>query len=429
MNDDNRTEGAVSSVLVVGAGYAGLIATNRLLGSLTHSERSRVEVTVVNPRDDFVERIRLHQLAAGSRTSVTRPLKDLLHPEAGLIRGSVTLLDATSRVARVGTDAGEVELGWDYLMYAVGSVAAAPIPGAREHAFLLADVEAAVKAADAVQQAGDRSRILVVGGGFTGVEAAAELAEQHPSAEVLILSTGRLLPTMRAQAYASIARTLRTLGVEMMENARVQEIADGKALLADGETISFDVCVLAASFDVPNLAEVSGLAVDRIGRLRVDETLRSIDAPRIIGAGDAVAVPQEVGAHLRMACAVALPLGGHAAEVLLAELRGTQPQPFSMKFTAQCLSLGRKRGYIQLVHPDDSPRIAHIGGRVGAKVKEAVCRNAVDAPTRESTVPGSYSWRTSRTRRAPSTSATAQRPTPLALTSQAAPGLNEEQQR
>jgi NADH dehydrogenase len=100
-----------------------------------------------------------------------------------------------------------------------------------------------------------------------------------------------------------------------------------------------------------------------------------------------------------------------------------------MGFTAQCLSLGRKRGYIQPVHPDDSPRRVHIGGRLGAKVKEAVCRNAVDAPTKESAEPGTYSWRTSRTKRAASTSAAPQRPTPPALMSQAAPALNEERLR
>jgi hypothetical protein len=56
-----------------------LIATNRFLGSLTAAERLAVQLTVVNPRKRFAERIRLHQLAARPTTAVTRPLKDLLH--------------------------------------------------------------------------------------------------------------------------------------------------------------------------------------------------------------------------------------------------------------------------------------------------------------------------------------------------------------
>src|SRR4028119_1036845 len=75
---DNVTK--PTRVVVVGAGYAGLIATNRFLGSLTDDERALVHLTVVNPRDEFVERIRLHQLAAGSLSTGARPPADLLHP-------------------------------------------------------------------------------------------------------------------------------------------------------------------------------------------------------------------------------------------------------------------------------------------------------------------------------------------------------------
>src|SRR4028119_2467458 len=82
-----------TEVVVLGAGYAGLIATNRFLGSLTDEQRATIHVTVVNPRDDFGERIRLHQLAAGSRTTVTRPLATLLHPDARLLRGTATHID------------------------------------------------------------------------------------------------------------------------------------------------------------------------------------------------------------------------------------------------------------------------------------------------------------------------------------------------
>jgi hypothetical protein len=94
-----------------------------------------------------------------------------------------------------------------------------------------------------------------------------------------------------------------------------------------------------------------------------------------------------------MACSVALPMGGHAAGVLLSALRGEPARPFSMGFSAQCISLGRRRGYIQLVHPDDSPRRLHVGGALGARIKEAVCRRVLDAPVRESGRPGSYTWK------------------------------------
>ncbi|MEO6510048.1 MAG: hypothetical protein ABIO16_03585, partial [Nocardioides sp.] len=78
------------AIVVIGAGYAGVLATNRLLTSLEEHERGRLRLTVINPRADFVERIRLHELAAGSRRSVSFPLSEILHSEARLVVGTAT---------------------------------------------------------------------------------------------------------------------------------------------------------------------------------------------------------------------------------------------------------------------------------------------------------------------------------------------------
>ena len=393
MSSSIGRSGTTTRVVVVGAGYAGLIATNRFLGSLTAAERREVQVTVVNPRDEFVERIRLHQLAARPTTAVTRALKDLLHPDARLLLGRVELVDSARRVAHVSTDSGRVEVGWDHLIHAVGSVPSASIPGAGEHAFPLGDLDGARGAAEALENAGDAARVLVVGGGPTGVETAAEIAENHPSAEVALMSAGPVLPAMRPRARGSIVRRLRRLGVSIVEDSTVVRVEAGKVERDDGRMTAFDVCLVATSFEVPDLARASGLAVDAAGRLRVDSCLRSVTDPSVLGAGDAIAVPAPAGAHLRMACAVALPMGGHAAEVLLADVRGKEPQPFSLALSAQCLSLGRRAGYIQPARRDDSPRSWHIGGWAGARIKEAVCRRVVEGPGQEKDKPGSYSWR------------------------------------
>ncbi|MGY1743335.1 MULTISPECIES: NAD(P)/FAD-dependent oxidoreductase [unclassified Blastococcus] len=383
---------AATRVVVVGAGYAGLIATNRLLGSLSPAERPAVEVTVVNARPDFVERVRLHELAAGSRESVSRPLAGLLHPDAELVVGYAERVDPGAGTVRVATADGIRALPFDRLVYAVGSTAAAPVPGAREHAYLLGDLDGAAAAATAIRAVGSGVRITVVGGGFTGVEAAAEVAERHPDAHVRLLAAGPLVPTMRPAARRSLLRALRRLGVEVAERTAVAALEEGKAVLADGRVEAFDVCLLAASFDVPGLARDSGLPVDDTGRLLVDATLRSPADPRIVGAGDAVAVAGPAGAHLRMGCAMALPLGGTAAATVLAALRGEEPRPLSAGYLVQCLSLGRRRGYVQVVRADDSPRALHLGGRAAATVKEQICRMVVTAPAAEATRPGAYRW-------------------------------------
>ena len=97
-------------VVVIGAGYAGMIATNRFLGSLTEDEQQRITLTVVNERSDFVERIRLHQLAAGSRESVTLPLSGVLHPGADIVVGRARLIDTAAGTVQVEADARQKEL-------------------------------------------------------------------------------------------------------------------------------------------------------------------------------------------------------------------------------------------------------------------------------------------------------------------------------
>src|SRR3712207_4358402 len=108
MNTQPAKADGCTRVVVVGAGYAGLMATNRFLGSLTREERARVELTVVNPRADFLERIRLHELAAGSLPSVAKPLRPLLHPDAVLVRGTAEVIDPHGRTVAVRSSRGRL---------------------------------------------------------------------------------------------------------------------------------------------------------------------------------------------------------------------------------------------------------------------------------------------------------------------------------
>ncbi|MDT7637548.1 MAG: hypothetical protein QOC83_1836, partial [Pseudonocardiales bacterium] len=158
-------------IVVVGAGYAGLAAA-KLAARWTGAE-----VTLVNAGDRFVERVRLHQLAAG------QPLRDL--PLAGLLRGTgvrlvvdrVTGIDAATRTVRLG----ERELGYDRLVYAAGSQADLDsVPGAARYAYPLASYPEASRLRAHLADSGDGGTVAVVGGGLTGIEAAAELAETLP---------------------------------------------------------------------------------------------------------------------------------------------------------------------------------------------------------------------------------------------------------
>ena len=379
-----------STVTVIGAGYAGVVAANRVQASLTPDERGRMRVVVINTTGVFVERVRLHELAAGARDSVTLPLADMLHPDIEVVVGRVTAIDADARRLTVDTPDGETIRQYSTLVYAVGSVSALGAPGAAEFAHLLGNTDGAETARAALAAGSPGQRVVVVGGGATGVEAAAEFAEQYPAASVTLVSRGRVLGNLSAGARRSVSRSLAGLGVRVIEQASVARVLADGVCLDGGEVLPSDVTVWTASFAVPALARTSGLPVDPTGRLLVDERLRVVGHPEIFGAGDAVRPPDSVGSHLRMGCAIAMPIGAHAADNVLAALRGEPLARLDVGFAAQCISIGRRAGVIQLLTRADRPTAVRITGRAGAWVKEWVCSVlATGGPRREREKPGS----------------------------------------
>ena len=121
-----------------------------------------------------------------------------------------------------------------------------------------------------------------------------------------------------------------------------------------------------------------------MGRLLTDETLTSVDDPRIVAAGDC-ASPS--GVPLRMSCQAAGPLGMKAAETVLSRVAGAGPEVIDQASFGACISLGRKSGILQFAHLDDRPVNLSATGRVVAWIKEAVCRSTLwslrPAPSRK----------------------------------------------
>lgn len=361
-------------VVVIGGGYAGVTAANRLTAD------DSVSVTLVNARNAFVERIRLHQLVAGSDDAVV-DFGRVLAPAVGLRVDTVERIDAATRRVQLASGA---TLDYDYLIYAVGSGrAVADVPGG-EHAHAIADLRDAEELREALAAAGPEARVVVAGGGPAGIELAAELAEQ--GRPVVLACGGPLGPALHERTRRGVARRLTALGVQVLDGpgSRVTTVSPDGATLGDGRTIG-GIVVWTAGFLVPELARASGLSTDAHGRLLTDETLTSVDDERILAAGDC-ASPSAV--PLRMSCQAAGPLGGHAADTVLQRIHGRVPKPFTMGFVGLCLSLGRRHGVFQFEHKDDSATAVRIAGRAGASVKELVCWGTVQQLVLEARHPG-----------------------------------------
>ncbi|MGE0746131.1 MAG: NAD(P)/FAD-dependent oxidoreductase [Rhodospirillales bacterium] len=369
---------ALARIIVLGGGYAGLTAAARM------SERGIGAVTLVDAKDEFVERIRLHEVAAGT-TPRTLPYVAFLAGRGGsFVKGTIRAIDPAARAVTVDRAGGGAErLPYDVLVYALGSrTDLSGVPGAAAHAVGLDDVPGARALHAMLQERGGKAHVLVVGGGLTAIEAATEFAERWPSLSVSVALGQTFGPEDRPgglspAAVAHVEATFRRLGIAAHKE-RVARLEAGVAHLTSGRSVPFDACVWGAGFAVPRLAADAGIAVNWRGQVVTDATLRSVSHPDVIAVGDAAEVVTEPGGACRMSCAAGRPMGEAAAATAAALLGGGAPDAFGFGYVFRCVSLGREDGLIQFVDEADCPLPEIWTGARGARWKEYICRRTLN---------------------------------------------------
>lgn len=390
-------------VVVVGGGYAGLFAARR---ASRETRRGGVEVTLVDPAPEWVERTRLHQVAAGDGSVRRYPLTELFRGTGvRVVGGRATGIDPGGGEVAVETGDGTTSrLPFDRLVYALGSTAdTGPVPGAREHAFVLdstsmaEDLRRALASAASSDAPGDRSggRVAVVGGGLTGVEAATEIAETYPGLSVTLVTAGEIGGGLSARGREYLLKAMGRFGVGLSERTRVEEMKPGTLVVSGGGETPADVVVWATGFAVPDLARRSGLATDGRGRVLVDASLRSVSHPNVFAAGDSSWPTEPVGAGaVRPSAYTSTIMGAQAGGNVARDLAGKPARPLRFGYLQQAISLGRRDGLVQFTDGNDRPLRWVATGRVAARIKEAVERFVVVGSLRlERLLPSVYAWR------------------------------------
>lgn len=377
-------------VLVIGGGFAGVMAAVRLAGKM---KRQPVRVTLINSLDYFVERPRLHEAATGTDIG-RKPIVAMLHGTgANFVQGWITALDPNQQT--VTLDNGQT-IAYDYLVYALGSsTERRSVAGVAEHAFALdsfGQLSATALKTALAARAATAERALVIGGGATGVETAAQLKAAYPSLRVSLITEDKVGAFQGEAVRRHITAALREQGVETYEDCAVVQVAADHVTLAGERQIAADFTIWAAGFVPPPLARQAGLKVNERGQILVDPMLRSLSHPNIYGVGDAAWTVEEPGAPLRMAVLPALTMGAQAADNIIRHLKGKTQRPFSFVWYGQGIALGPYDAIGFGTYPVDTVRGPIMRGKAGVNIRRFALWLIKFTLEMERRYPGCFTW-------------------------------------
>ncbi|MER6032038.1 FAD-dependent oxidoreductase [Streptomyces sp. NPDC001851] len=362
-------------IVVLGAGYAGSYVAGTLARRLSPAD---TEITVINAEPDFVQRLRLHQLAAGREIDAPQ-LADVFAGTGVRLRlARVTAVDPERQVVAVADADGGGELGYDTLVYALGSYGADHgIPGAAEHGFDVASRPSALRLRerlDSLCRQGESGRVLVVGDGLTGIETATEIAETRPGLSVALVARGELGASLSVGARSHLRQACDRLGITVLEHTEVEAVETARVLCADGTALASDATVWTAGFAVSPIAAAGGLEVTENGRIVVDRTMRSLSHPNVYAVGDSAYAIGDNGRPLPMSCASAGYTGMQATAAIVGRLTGRKIPNAKLEYLGNHISLGRRDGILQMVDGEGRAKPKYVGGWKAARIKAAILK-------------------------------------------------------
>jgi NADH dehydrogenase FAD-containing subunit len=269
------------------------------------------------------------------------------------------------------------------------------VPGVRAHAYRLTpagpmsaeDLRAALP-----QFSEQQGRLIVVGGGPTGIEAAAEFKGAYPRLDVGLIARGEFGAFTTPKVARYMRKSLGRMKVEIIDNKTVASVERNLVLTDDGGSFQFDACLWTGGFCVSPLAREAGIAVNDRDQVLVDPFLRSVSQPEVFAVGDAAHPVENPGAPVRMAAVTAVVMGAHAADCLAAEIKGRKAKPLGFWWLGQGISLGRSDAVGFNNFPDDVQRGPLFTGRLGMSIREMFVRFLAKLPAFERFWPGFFLW-------------------------------------
>ena len=356
-------------VVIVGAGFGGLEAAKKLACKDVH-------VTVIDRTNHHLFQPLLYQVATAalSPADIAAPIRGILSKckNIEVILAELRSVDVNAKKVKMSDGA---ELDYDFLILATGARHSyfghdeweklAPGLKSLEDAIevrrrLLMAFEYAERITDEAARKAAMT-FVIIGGGPTGVEMAGAIAEiarhtlakdfRHidPSQARVILVEGepRLLAAFPEDLSASALKQLVDLGVEVRTGIHATNLTDNGLQVGD-EFIPCRVKIWAAGNNASFVGKTLGVAVDRFGRVLVNDDLTIPGHPEVQVIGDLANFSHQTGKPLPGVSPVAMQQGRHAARNILGMIDGRKPQRFRYWDKGSMATIGRNKAVADL---------------------------------------------------------------------------------
>ncbi|MBS9404403.1 NAD(P)/FAD-dependent oxidoreductase [Halomonas sp. TRM85114] len=361
-------------IVVVGGGAGGLELATRLGHKL--GKRKRAEIVLVDRSATHIWKPLLHEVATGALDSRLDEISYQGHASVNgyqFQHGTLSDIDREQRrltLAPVLDESGEVilparTLGYDTLVLSLGSVSNDfGTPGVAEHCHFLDSPEQAeafrrdmlntfLRYNNPERHGHGRLTVGIVGAGATGVELAAELYDaskmlhsygftsmESGNLEVhLIEAAPAILPALPERIAQAVHAELEKLGVKIHVDTRVTEVDENGFTTADGVQLPTDLGVWAAGIKAPAILSELGLSTENNHRVKVKQTLQSVDDEHIFAFGDCASCPQENGTPVPPRAQAAHQQASCLYDNLVATLEGKPLKPFVYRDRGSLISL------------------------------------------------------------------------------------------
>jgi len=379
---------APTKIIIVGGGFGGLAAARGLARMLGGTEDVGVALIDHLNYTTFWPMVPSIIPSNAEVRHVAHSLRRILRPlGVEYFQDEVAEVDFVAR--RVKTY--ERDYPYDYLVLAPGSrTTYFGTPGAEENAFNVKGLRDALRVRnhviDCFEEAehledrlpDDLLTFVVVGGGPTGVEAAADthdlifdvLQDDYPNVDfqrvrvVLVNAGDHILKGLDAPLVHAATRRLASQRIEVINDARVEEVRSDAVVISDGRTIPTRTTIWAAGIEPPPLVGNLDAEKDHRGRILIDQYLRVKDRPGVYAVGDCTSIHYD-GPPVPALAQAAEQQGKRAASNLAAEVKNEAPVPFRYRSVGQLVDLGEGSSLVDILGVD-------LSGRIGAFIWKGV---------------------------------------------------------